>query len=149
MNNLICPVSQEKIDKRAARTGATLTAMVLTVYVFTGLWPLLALVVTDYVVRVLTSYPSPIALLGRSIVWTVRLSPKPMDKAPKVFAWRLGFLMALAALVVLPFSAEAAIVLAAGLAALNYLDGVGNLCVGCVIYQYIVLPYLGPFRSRA
>lgn len=143
MSNLICPISPDAIDKRAARVGAALTATLLVAYAFTGVWPLLVLVVADYVVRVLTPYRSPIARAGGAVMKVVGLSPKRMNKGPKIFAWRLGFLMAAASLLLLPISPTASGVVAVVLAGFNVLDGVFNLCVGCVIYTYIVLPYFG------
>lgn len=144
MSNLICPVSSETIDKRAARIGAALTALLLVVYVVTGAWPLLVFVVADYVVRVLTPYRSPLGLVGTAVVRVAGVAPKPMNKGPKIFAWRLGLVMAAASLALVPVSPTASAAVAAVLAALSMLDGVGNLCVGCVIYTYLVLPSFGP-----
>lgn len=144
MSNIVCPVSHQTIDKRAARVGAAATAAVLVAYALSGFWPLLVLVVADYVVRVGTSTPSPIAQLGRAAVRVAHVAPKPMNKGPKVFAWRLGFLMAVVSLACLAISPTASATVAVVLAAFNLLDGVGNLCVGCVIYTYLVLPRFGP-----
>jgi hypothetical protein len=144
MSNLICPISPETTDKRASRVGAVLTATLLVVYAATGVWPLLVFVVADYVVRVLTPYRAPIARLGAAAVRITGRPPKPMNKGPKIFAWRIGFLMAAVSLVLLPVSPTASAIVAAALAGFNVLDGVGNLCVGCVIYTYLVLPYFGP-----
>ena len=52
-----------------------------------------------------------------------------------------AFITAVVSLVLVPISPTASVIVAALLAALNALDGVFNLCVGCVIYTYIVLPY--------
>ncbi len=144
MSNLICPISADSIDKRAARVGAALTATLLVAYAATGLWPILAFVVADYVVRVLTSYRSPIARVAAAGLAVAGVPPKRMNKGPKIFAWRLGFLMAVGSLVVLPLSPTASAVVAVVLAGFNVLDGVFNLCVGCVIYTYVVLPNFGP-----
>lgn len=57
--------------------------------------------------------------------------------------------MAVAAVVLIPISLPAARAVATGLAAFNILDGVFNLCGGCVFYTYLVLPYLGPVEARA
>jgi hypothetical protein len=75
MSKLICPVSAETIDKGASRVGAGLTATMLVVYAVTGWWPLLILVVADYVVRVGTSWRSPIAWAGRATVRLAHLDP--------------------------------------------------------------------------
>jgi len=95
LRDIVCPVSVERLNKRACRVGAVLT-------------------------------------------------PVPMDKAPKVFAWRVGFLMAAATAVVLPFSIVASRYIALALAAFNILDGICNFCVGCIIYTYFILPRVRP-----
>ena len=149
MLNLICPISNEFIDKNAARVGATLTALLLVAYALTGAWPILLAVVADYIVRVFTPYRPPLSMLGGQIVKVAGIAPLPMNKAPKIFAWRVGFLMAVPAALLLPISPYASAVVAVVLAGFNFLDGIGNLCVGCVIYTYVVLPYFGARTARA
>jgi len=144
LKDIVCPVSAERLNKRACRVGATLTATLLIVFFLTRWWPVMAFIVLDYVVRVFTSRTAPIALLAAGILRVLRISPVPMDKAPKVFAWRVGFLMAAAAAVALPFSLSASAYIAVALAAFNILDGVCNFCVGCIIYTYLILPRARP-----
>ena len=144
MNGLICPVSSQSIDKHAARVGATITAAGLVGYSVTGLWPILLAVVADYLVRVCTPYRSPIAQLAAAITRHAGIPAKRINKGPKVFAWRVGFLMAVASIVILPINPMASAAVAAALAAFNVLDGVGNFCVGCAIYTHLVLPFNKP-----
>jgi hypothetical protein len=148
-STLICPISNENIDKSAARIGAILTGLFLVAYAVTGAWQILLVVFADYVLRVLTPYQPPISLLARGIARTAGVAPRTMNKGPKIFAWRVGFLMAVAATAFLPVDPAASIVVAVALAGFNFLDGVGNLCVGCVIYTYVVLPWLGPGKVTA
>ncbi len=137
------------IDKRASRVGATLTALLLVAYAVSGLWPLIAVVVADYVVRVFTPYRAPLAVLAGEVTKVAGIDPAPMNKGPKIFAWRLGFIMAVASLALVPFSLTASIVVAIALVGFNLLDGVFNFCVGCAIYTYIVLPRFGPATAKA
>ena len=48
----------------------------------------------DYAVRVFTSQLNPIGWLGRQLTRRLGMKPKPMDKAPKIFAVRVGFIFA-------------------------------------------------------
>ena len=124
--------------------SATLTAALLVLFFLTR-WPaVLAFIVLDYIVRVFTNRTAPIAFLANGILLVLGISAVPMNKAPKVFAWRVGFLMAIAAAVALPFSVAASAYIALALAAFNVLDGVCNFCVGCILYTYIVLPRARP-----
>jgi hypothetical protein len=144
LRDLVCPVSVERLNKRACRVGAILTAALLVLFFMTSWWPVIAFVVLDYVIRVFTKQTAHVALLANGIVRALRISPVPMDKAPKVFAWRVGFLMAVATVAVLPFSVTASRYVALALAAFNILDGVCNVCVGCIIYTYFILPRVRP-----
>jgi|SRR6185369_7580761 len=144
LRDIVCPVSAERLNKRACRVGAILNAALLVLFFKTGWWLVIAFVVLDYVVRVFTNQTAPIALLANGITRMLRIPPVPMDKAPKVFAWRIGFLLAAATAVVLPFSLTASRYIALALAAFNILDGVCNFCVGCIIYTYFILPRVRP-----
>jgi hypothetical protein len=144
LRDIVCPVSTERLNKRACRVGATLTAALLVVFFLTKWWLVLAFIVVDYVVRVFTSRTAPIAFLANGIVRALRVSPVPMDKAPKIFAWRVGFLMSVASAVALPFSVAVSAYIALALAAFNVLDGIFNFCVGCIMYTYLILPRARP-----
>ena len=144
LRDIVCPVSVETLNKRACRVGATLTAVLLVLFFLTRWWPVLAFIVLDYVVRVFTSRTAPIAFMANGLLRALRISAVPMNKAPKVFAWRVGFLMAVASAAMLPFSLAASGYIALALAAFNVLDGVCNFCVGCIIYTYFVLPRVRP-----
>lgn len=144
LKDIVCPVSAERLNKRACRVGAILSAALLVLFFMTSWWPVIAFVVLDYVVRVFTNKTAPIALLANGIARALRVAPVSMDKAPKVFAWRVGFLLAVATAAVLPFSVTASRSLAITLAAFNILDGLCNFCVGCIIYTYFILPRVRP-----
>ena len=76
----------------------------------------------DYSVRVFTSLLSLIGWLSRQLTRRFRMKPKPMYKAPKIFAVKMGFIFA-ASSVGLCF-ADPAIGVGQGLMAFNLLDGV-------------------------
>src|SRR5689334_15795915 len=99
LRDIVCPVSGERLNKRACRLGAALNSALLTSFFLTAWWPPMAFVLLHYVVRVFTRRTAPIGLLASGILRVLRVSPVPADKAPKVFAWRIGFLMAVAATV--------------------------------------------------
>jgi len=140
-------MSSERLNKRACRVSATLNAALLTLFFFTTWWPVLAFIVLEYVVRVFTSRTAPIGVVANGILRVLRISPVLMDKAPKVFAWRVGFLMAAASAAVLPYSVAASAYIALALAVFNILDGICNFCVGCIIYTYLILPHARPVTT--
>ena len=83
-------------------------------------------------------------MLSDGVLRTLRISAVLMDKAPKVFAWRVGFLLAVGAAAALPFGIAVSVYIALSLAAFNILDGIFNCCVGCIIYTYFILPRVRP-----
>lgn len=147
---LICPVSTEKIDKNVARIGATSTAVLLGIYAYLvgsahDDWGVIviAFIVLDYIIRVfIPGVRPPISYFAGLVARLFRLGKKQMDKAPKMFAWRVGFLFAVASLVLFPDYADASAIVALALLGFNVLDGVFNFCVGCVIYTYVILPMM-------
>jgi len=142
--DIVCPVSSERLNKRACRVGATLTAALLLLFFLTNWWPVIAFILLDYVVRVFTRQTAPIAMLSNEILRALRVAPVSMDKAPKAFAWRVGFIMAAASAAAFPFSTVVSADLALALAAFNVLDGFCNFCVGCILYTYVILPRMRP-----
>jgi hypothetical protein len=149
MNKLVCPISKDFIDKAASRLSAAITGLLLVVYGFTGFWPILVFVVADYVIRVFSSSPSPIARAAAAMTKLLHIPPNRTNKGPKIFAWRVGLLMASVSLALLPFSATASHIVALVLAGFSILDGVFNFCVGCFVYTYVVLPRSGASAKTA
>ncbi|HAJ01436.1 MAG TPA: hypothetical protein DCL97_12255 [Dehalococcoidia bacterium] len=78
----------------------------------------------DYAVRVFTSQLSPIGWLGRQLTRRLGMKPKPMDKAPKIFAVRVGFIFAASSVGLFFADPTIAIGVGQGLMAFNLLDGV-------------------------
>jgi hypothetical protein len=152
LKNLVCPMSSQFIDKGASRVGASLTALLLVLFAATGFWPIMAYVVLDYLVRVFANRRGPTSWVACQLLRIIGVEPVLANKGPKIFAWRVGLLMAIVAFALLPVSPAAAVVVASALAGFNILDGVFNFCVGCILYTYVVLPYYnrqGPSMSEA
>ncbi len=142
MKNLICPVSPQKVDENIVRFTA------LWVVLFTGITILFpnffipAYLVLDFYLRSFTKARySPLSWISMYIVKSLKLKPHLIDKAPKIFAARMGFslsvLMTLAAL--LNFNI-ALISIGAVLMLFAFLECGINFCAGCWVYTYIVLP---------
>ena len=97
----------------------------------------------DYAVRMFTHNLSPIGWLGHQLTRRLRMTPKQMDKAPKIFAVRVGFIFAASSVGL--FFVDPTIAIGVGLAllAFNLLDGVLDIRVGCYFYTYVSLPLFG------
>ena len=111
-------------------------------YLITGLALLPAILALDFFIRAFTKIRySPLSWLGYQLVSVIGTRPVPIDKAPKVFAARIGFLLTsltlLAALFSMPllsYFTGATLVLFA------FLECGLNFCAGCWVYTYVVYP---------
>jgi hypothetical protein len=142
MKQLVCPVSNEKINENLTRLNAFFTILLIAAgFVFNSvLFPLFLL--ADFFIRAFTkSKFSPVSYLSQSVAWLLHLGKKPIDKAPKIFAARLGFIMTLVIAVLFLFQLyTASLVVASVLAVFAFLEFAFGICVGCFIYTYFVLP---------
>ena len=142
MKQLICPVSNERINERLTRLNAFFTIMlVASGFIFNSVIFLIVLL-TDFFIRAFTrSKLSPVNFLSSSLLSLLNLSKKPIDKAPKIFAARLGFLMTLAiAILSLMQFYSASLIVAGILVFFAMLEFTLGICVGCYIYTYFILP---------
>ncbi|SHF41808.1 protein of unknown function [Mariniphaga anaerophila] len=142
MKQLICPISNEMVNERLTRLNALLTILVITAgFVFNSmLFPLFLL--ADFFIRAFAnSRYSPLSIASAGLVQLMNLSKKPIDKAPKVFAARLGFIMTLAIAILFILKLHTVAMVVAGVLVLfATLEFAFSFCVGCIIYTYFVLP---------
>ena len=96
MKQLVCPISEEKINEQITRLNA-LFALAIVVAGFVFHSPLLlAFLMADFFIRAFTKVKySPISFASRTLTNALNLRTKNIDKAPKIFAARLGFIMTL------------------------------------------------------
>ena len=134
------------------RFSAVITAAVIALYSVlhvasastASVFILMLVLAGDYAVRVFTPFKlSPIGWLGRQLTRQFGMTPVQMDKAPKIFAVRVGFIFAASSVGLFFVDPAIAIGVGLGLMAFNLLDGVLDICVGCYFYTYVSLPLLG------
>ena len=142
MNRLICPISNERVDEHITRLNAFFTALlVVAAFLFNSVIFILFLVV-DFIIRAFTnSKHSPLSYVSKQLTTLFQLSKKPIDKAPKIFAARMGFLMTVIIAILFGLQLQTASMVIAGIllffATLEFAFGI---CVGCYIYTYFILP---------
>ncbi|MBA4408292.1 MAG: DUF4395 domain-containing protein [Bacteroidota bacterium] len=143
MKNLICPISDQRINEQVTRFNA-MFAICTIVLAFVLNWVLLLVfLMADFFIRAFTEIKfSPISFASHYLSNALNLPLKLIDKAPKVFAARLGFLMTAVITILFVFKLSLASLIVAGIliffATLEFLFAI---CVGCMIYNYLVLPF--------
>jgi hypothetical protein len=144
MKTLICPMSTQRISRHVVRLTGLMMAAMITLYLFTGNIGFIMAIVIDYFIRAFTALPySPFSRVAMQIVRWTDWSPNRIDKAPKIFAARVGWLFAMATAVLHFIYPPASPIVGAALMTFALLESVFDFCVGCVVYTYIVLPLMG------
>jgi len=141
-NQLICPVSSERVDENRVRMTAFGMILLMGVYFVTGNPLFSALAGLDFFVRAFTKLPySPISWLAYQIVKRMGTQPVWIDKAPKMFAARIGLLLTLitTAAAMMGWSLTAYIA-GSTLVLFAFLECGLNFCAGCWVYTYVVFP---------
>jgi len=140
---MICPVSNEKVNEQVTRLNALFAMVFITAgWAFqSAVFP--AVLMADFFIRAFTKLKfSPISLASSLLVNTLGLEGKSIDKAPKIFAARLGLIMPLVITLLFLFGFPvAASVISAMLLILASLEFFFGICVGCIIYTWVVLPF--------
>ena len=144
MKTLICPFSLEKINRQVVRLTGLMMAGMIALYLVTGNIALIFAIVIDYFIRAFTNLPySPFSWAAAQIARSLDLPSRPINKAPKIFAARVGGLFALATAALYFVYPPASLIVGATLMGFALLESVFDFCVGCVVYTYIVLPLVG------
>lgn len=146
---IVCPISKEKIDSYLSRMTVFLNVLLMFAFIITYNPIFLVVVVIDYLIRAFLNVKlSPVRFLAKFVRGSMKLEPKYIDLAPKVFAARLGFVFSFSALIA--FVADfnfVSIGITAFLMTLSILDSVFDFCLGCLVYHYLVFPFFNRQKS--
>jgi hypothetical protein len=144
LKSIACPISPLRINGNVVRITGFMMATMIALYAFTGSIYFIFAIAIDYLIRAATPAKySPFSWLASKIADTFNLNNHPIDKAPKIFAARVGFLFAFTAAVLYFINPTASLVVALILMFFALLESVFDVCVGCMVYTYVVLPILG------
>lgn len=141
--NINCSVSAERINENAARTAAFFTVIITVAGIWFDSYILIILLGADFAIRAFTKgKASPLRFLSRQTVQLLRIREKPTDAAPKKFAAGVGmiFCIAIVCMQLLTYFTTAAVV-AGILLFCAILEGAGGICLGCIVYTFMVLPF--------
>lgn len=143
MKNLVCPISDQRVNEQITRLNAMFTIGTIVVAFVLNSVILLVFLMADFFIRAFTEIKfSPINYISYYLSNALNLPVRLIDKAPKIFAARLGFLMTTIIAGLFIFSFKIASVIVAGMliffASLEFFFAI---CAGCLIYTYLVLPF--------
>lgn len=143
MKNIICPISNEKIDERITRANAFIGIALFIAGFSLNSVLFFIFLLTDFFIRAFTkSKFSPISYMSHLMVNALNLNEKKIDKAPKVFAARIGFLLTLVVTILFLLNFHTAALIIGGIFVFfATLEFALALCMGCIMYSYLILPF--------
>lgn len=141
LKEVACPISPLRINGNAVRITGLIMALMIALYALTGSIYFIVAIAVDYFIRAATPAKySPFSWVASKIADAFQLDNHPIDKAPKIFAARVGFLFAFTAALLSFISPTASLVVALILMFFALLESIFDLCVGCIVYTYVMLP---------
>ena len=145
MRSLICPISPLRVNENVVRVTALLIVTLTLLYVVTGSPLIVLLLAVDFYIRAFTTLRySPLSWTAHQVNRWLKLPAHMTDKAKKIFAARVGFLFAVAILGLSFVHVPSSIALSLVLVVFATLECVFNICVGCLVYTYLIFPTLQP-----
>lgn len=143
MKNITCPISAEKVQAHIPRIVASLISISLLGFIITGQYAFVIIAFIDFLARSIKKDKYSLFIkLAKLISNSFQLKSYNIDKAPKIFASRLGLVFT--SLIILlnvigymqfSFYISGILVLFASL------ECILNLCVGCYLYSWFLLPF--------
>lgn len=143
MRSVVCPVSNEKVPENQTRVIAFFVSSLFFLFLLTNFLPIVIFLGYDFFVRGF-NYPkiSPLYHISKIILSISGKSHKLIDRAPKLFAARIGFVICTFILLGAGFGLN---ILLNSLTILiiifSTLEWMFNICVGCIMYSWIILPF--------
>jgi Domain of unknown function (DUF4395) len=135
---LECPVDFKKVNENKVRLTALWVLAVVVLFIYTQWNVLIALLVVDFTFRAFEfgAY-SLLNKLSDVIIFIAKISSKPIDQAPKLFATKIGLLFAIAILgSTYTEYKTATIVLSSILIFFAFLESFLGFCAGCYVYTF-------------
>jgi hypothetical protein len=134
--NISCPVSYITVNENRVRITALLVFLSSVSYLIVPDWAIPAFLAVDFFLRGFGwGRYSPFNVISGWIVRTLSVGNRPIDQAPKLFAARLGFIMALLLVITAMFSLlPTGYIIDAILALFSFLESALGFCAGCHVY---------------
>jgi len=141
-NQIICPVSSGSVSLGVVRITALFTFLGYFFFLFNPFWLLPLFFSVDFYIRGFTNRKySPLSWLSNKINEQAGYIREKTNKAPKIFAARIGFFLSVlvATAIVLNWWTTA-VIIASVIALFAFLEAVFNFCMGCYVYTYLIVP---------
>jgi len=126
------------IDENVAALTAYQVVLITVFGIYFRQQWLLFFLAFDFFVRAAGLFTSPLAFVAKKITAFLFFENKPVFAAPKRFAAFLGFLMSV--IITFFYDSQTGVLLGFVLVILAAIESVFKICIGCCIYNYLVVP---------
>jgi len=148
--HITCPASQERANENISRIVAFFVIVTVSLGMYFKSPIMFVILAIDFFIRTFTDGEySPLKNISKKLSAYLKVPKKEIDAAPKKFAVGMGlvFCIIIAGLLFGQYNLYAD-VLAVVLLICAGLEGLKGFCLGCIIYTYIVLPFLSKENSE-
>ncbi|MEI7812678.1 MAG: DUF4395 domain-containing protein [Ignavibacteria bacterium] len=137
--NIVCPVSEKRVDENVVRVAAVFTIIITAISIFTKSWIIALILAYDFGARAFTNGDfSIIRQLSKLTTGLLKTTPKPTDLAPKKFAAGTGFIFSLVIATFLIFNESVLAGITGGILIFcALLESVFSICLGCIVYSLL------------
>ncbi|SFP30032.1 DUF4395 domain-containing protein [Hydrogenimonas thermophila] len=137
---MVCPISFERIDTHTLRLSGIFLFLFTLLFVSENSIIWLLPVVLELAIRAIFSAKyAPMFILSKMVINILKIAPQLEDAAPKRFAVRIGFLMAVLILLFSLFGVDKiATFISIILLLCIGLEVIFKFCVGCVMYGFLI-----------
>lgn len=133
-----CPVSDRIVNERVSRANAFFTFIFAVIYISTGSFLVLTVMVFDFSLRLYKEgSQNPIIQFNKFLLRTLSIPEKGINAGPKIFASRIGLSLAVFAMIfnLLEYQITSQAVVGI-LAFFAFLESGFGFCIACKIYPY-------------
>ncbi len=143
MKDIICPISTKKANENIVRITAFWVILLTGFFIYNPNPYVPLFLAIDFYIRAFTQAKySPLSWLSAGMVRILKLEPHWIDKAPKIFAARVGLLFSILMFSMAIFGLTVpAVIIASVLVLFAFLECGLNFCAGCWVYTYVVIPF--------
>ncbi len=137
---LFCLMTSEEIDERIFRINALFVLVISIIGIYFESYIIFDLLTIEYVIRAFYSFKySPISNMSKLIAKYIFSKPNMVNAGPKIFAARLAFCISLA-VTFLYYNKNFYMgnIFAIILCFCTFLDSILGICLGCILYSYLI-----------
>ncbi len=137
----ICPVSDRNINENVSRLNATFTFLSGTLYLFTGSFWFLIILLADFILRLISEGKlSPVIKMSYFISENLNFRRIMINAGPKIFAAQIGLLLSVISLIFWIYGFHPASYSVAGiLVFFSFLEFAFGFCIACKIYPFALI----------